>query len=134
LLCAFLAFLLITGIGRYFHKIMAQPQMVDQWTRIAHYLKDAGPTSYTYFFGPPYIYFKYGTIRFLAPVAKGEDVLKPEEFLRQKISRRGPVSFLLVHSHRRYIEDLRRLYPGGKEEIHTNCLGQEPFITYEVNL
>jgi len=134
LLCAFLAFLLITGIGRYFHKIMAQPQMVDQWTRIAHYLKDAGPTSYTYFFGPPYVYFKYGTIRFLAPVAKGEDVLKPEEFLRQKISRRGPVSFLLVHSHRRYIEDLRRLYPGGKEEIHTNCLGQEPFITYEVNL
>ncbi|HQP98919.1 MAG TPA: glycosyltransferase family 39 protein, partial [bacterium] len=133
LLCGFLAFLLITGGQRYFHEIMAQPQMVDHWTRIAHYLKDAGPTQYTYFFGPPYVYFEYGTMRFLAPEARGENVLKPEEFLSRKISRRGPVSFLLVHSNRRYLEELRHLYPGGREEMHTNCLGQEPFITYEVN-
>ncbi|MFH1743136.1 MAG: glycosyltransferase family 39 protein [bacterium] len=133
-LCAVLGILLVMGMHRYFHQIMSAPQMVDGWTRIARYLEDAGPTQYTYFFGPPYVYFNYGTVRFLAPEAKGEDINNPDGFLQRPIPRRGPVSFLLVHSNRRYIEELRRIYPGGKEESHYNGEGREPFISYEVNL
>jgi len=129
-----LAVLLIMGMNRYFHQIMVKPQMVDEWTRVAHYLNDSGPTQYTYLFGPPHLYFKYGTIQFLAPGAKGENVEKRDEFLKNKVRRRGPVSFVLVRSHRKYIHKLRQLYPGGREEFHYNIEGGDPFTTYEVNL
>ncbi len=125
--------ILIMGMQRYFHRIQAVPQQLDEWTRIARYIKEGSPHRYTYFLGPPAVYFGYGTIRFLAPNAKGEDVMNPPEFLQNKVSHRGPVSFVLVRGHRKYINDLRRLYPGGKEESHYNSLGRQPFTTYEVN-
>ena len=132
-ICAVAGILLVMSMHRYFHQIMSVPQFLDDSTRVAHYLHDAGPTRYTYFFGHPYFYFNYGNIRFLAPEARGEDVLKPDEFLAAKITRRGPVTFLLIHGNMRYVHELRRLYPGGKEESHTDFTGGNPFITYEVN-
>lgn len=125
--------LLIMGMNRYFHQIMSKPQHLDHWTRIARYLEQAGPTHYTYFFGAPYDFFRYGTIRFLAPRARGEDVLNPEQFLKTPIQRRGPVCFMLIRDNRRYIDSLRSLYPGGREEAHFNSAGTQPFITYVVD-
>ncbi len=125
--------LLVMGMHRYFHQIQSVPQMVDEWTRIARYLEEKSPTYYTYFFGAPEVYFKYGTIQFLAPEARGEDVQNPQQFLDRTIQIRGPVSFVLVRSNRIYIHALREKYPGGKEEVHYNSQGRAPFITYEVN-
>ncbi|MEW6237049.1 MAG: glycosyltransferase family 39 protein, partial [Candidatus Omnitrophota bacterium] len=81
LACGLAALLLIMGMNRYFRQIQSVPQLLDEWTRIAHYLHDGGPEPYTYFFGPPDVYFQYGTIRFLAPQARGQDVANPDEFL-----------------------------------------------------
>ncbi|MGC9326403.1 MAG: ArnT family glycosyltransferase, partial [Candidatus Hinthialibacter sp.] len=125
--------LLIFSMHRYFHQIMSKPQRLDEWTRVARYLHDAGPTQYTYFLGPPHVYFRYGTLRFLAPDAKGEDVLHPEPFVQNRIVRRGPTCFLLIRSNRQYIDELRRLYPGGREENHFNQDEGAPFTTYVVN-
>lgn len=130
---AAMAVLLIMGFHRYFHQIMSKPQMLDEWTRIARYLEKESPVPYTYFFGPPHVYFQYGTLRFLAQNAPGEDVIEPEAFLHQNVVRRGPVCFLLVRDNRRYINELRRLYPGGREENHFNREGNHPFTTYVVN-
>jgi 4-amino-4-deoxy-L-arabinose transferase-like glycosyltransferase len=130
---AILVVFVILGMNRYFHQIMTKPQIVDEWTRIARCLDDAGPEQYTFFFGPPYVYFKHGTLKFIAQDAKGEDVLKPEEFIKKRVSQRGPVCFLLVHNHRKYIHKLREMYPGGREENHFNSDGAAPFTTYEVN-
>ncbi|NPU95696.1 MAG: hypothetical protein HPY51_00560 [Candidatus Omnitrophica bacterium] len=129
-----LALILILGMHRYFHQIQAKPQLLDEWTRIARYLHDAGPTQYTYFFGPPHLYFHYGTIQFLAPQAQGKDVLEPEQFLKTKILRRGPVCFLFVRSNRKYLNQVRQQYPGGREEHHYNAEGAAPFSTYVVDL
>jgi len=128
-----LTLILIMGMNRYFHQIQSVPQMLDEWTRIARYLDDAGPTRYTYFFGPPHVWFEYGTIQFLAQEAKGENVNDPEQFMKQTINRRGPVTFLLVRTNRQHLHQLRTLYPGGKEEHWFNSRGQDPFITYTVN-
>ncbi len=128
-----MAVLLILGFHRYFHQIMSKPQMLDEWTRIARYLEKEGPVPYTYFFGPPHVYFQYGTLRFLAQNVRGEDVMEPEGFLRQNVVRRGSVCFLLVRDNQRYLNELRRLYPGGREENHYNREGNHPFTTYVVN-
>ncbi len=130
---AILVVFIILGMNRYFHQIMVKPQIVDEWTRIARYLDNAGPEQYTFFFGPPAVYFKYGTLRFIAQDAKGEDILKPDDFIKNRVIRRGPVCFLLVRNHRTYIHKLRELYPGGREENHFNSEGAAPFTTYEVN-
>jgi len=129
-----LALILILGMHRYFHQIQAKPQLLDEWTRIARYLHDAGSTPYTYFFGPPHVFFQYGTIQFLAPEAQGKDVLEPEQFLKTKILRRGPVCFLFVRSNRKYLNPVRQQYPGGREEHHYNTDGAAPFTTYVVDL
>lgn len=130
---AVMVFLLVLGVHRYFHQIMSKPQLLDEWTRIAQYLNEAGPSQYTYFFGAPDFFFQYGTVRFLAPEAKGEDVLKADQFVKNKLARRGPVCFMMVRNNRRYINDLRLLYPGGREENHFNSEGGAPFTTYVVN-
>ncbi|MBN2326017.1 MAG: glycosyltransferase family 39 protein [Candidatus Omnitrophica bacterium] len=130
---AVLIVLSIFSMHRYFHQIMSKPQHLDEWTRVARYLKDAGPAQYTYFLGPPHVYFQYGTLRFLAPNAKGENVLHPEQFVKNRIVRRGPTCFLLIRSNRQYIDELRRLYPGGREETHFNQEEKAPFTTYVVN-
>ncbi len=127
------ALLLLMGIERYFHDIMKQPQFTDDSTRVAHYVQEGGPHRYHYLFAA-HFYIKYGNIRFLAPEAKGENVLNPEKFLKKRVTRRGPVSFILIRGHQRWIDELRRLYPGGRELHHFNCIGEDPFTTYEVNL
>ncbi len=128
-----LAILLIMSMHRYFHQIQSEPQLLDEWTRIARYLdEEASPTHYTYFFGPPHVWFEYGTIKFLAPNAKGENVERPERFLQYRVQRRGPVTFLLVRSNRQYLHKLRELYPGGIEEHWTDSKGKHPFTTYTV--
>lgn len=132
---AFTAILvLVMSYHRYFHQIMAEPQFLDDSTRVARFLNEDGPTNYTYFFGLPYFSIGYGNIRFLAPDARGEDIHDPADFLQQKVKRRGPINFILIKSNQRFIEPLRRLYPGGKEIQHKNTHGVPLFITYEVNL
>ncbi|MEW6235970.1 MAG: glycosyltransferase family 39 protein [Candidatus Omnitrophota bacterium] len=126
--------LLIASAHRYFHQIMAEPQYLEDSTRAARFLHKAGPTAYTYFFGMPYFYFEYGNIRFLAPEAKGENVPNPEEFLTRKISRRGPVIFMLIKANNRYVSRLRQSYPGGRETAHKDVHGSLLFTAYEVNL
>ena len=122
------------SINRYFHQIMDKPQPVGEWTRIAHYLKDNSPGPYIYFLGPPDLYLNYGTLRFIAPNVYGENVLDPQLFLKKKVTRREAVTFVLVRSNRKYINQLRHLYPGGKLIHHKNKNGKNPFLTYEVNL
>ncbi len=134
MICLIAFIILVMGMHRYFHQIMLHPQFTDDSTRIAKYIRDGGPTRYNYLFGYPYFYFSYGNIRFLAPFAEGENIQNPKEFLQHKVPRRGPVSFILVKNNRQYINDLRRLYPGGKEEHHYNIEEKDPFTTYEVNL
>ena len=129
-----LGVMLLLGVHRYFHQIMATPQLLDDSTRVAHYLHEQGSTVYTYFFGKPYFSIEYGNIRFLASEAQGMDVSNPEPFLQSPVTRRGPVIFLLLGKNREYLPRLRELYPGGREEHHYNRLHQSPFITYEVNL
>ena len=132
-ICSGAAILLIFGMHRYFHQIMSIPQPLDDSTRIARYLDERGPTRYTYFFGPPHFFFEYGNIRFLAPQARGETVEDPERFLLENRTRREPVNFVLVRSNRRYINKLREIYPGGREEWHYNHRNTRPFVTYEID-
>lgn len=126
--------LFVLMFNRYFHGIQSRPQMLDEWTRIARYLAEQPPTHYTYFLGVPHVYFDYGTIKFLAPNALGENVLVPERFLSRKVYRKGPVTFLLVRSNTQYIHTLRTMYPGGIEQSWVNSQGGGAFITYTVFL
>lgn len=125
--------ILVLGMNRYFHQIMAVPQQLDDHTRVARYLRGTGPAVYTYLFGRDRFSIEYGTIRFLSPDSKGMDVENPESFIESTISKTGPVQFLFAGKDVSYAEKIKAKYPGGKMEYHYNMLGQTPFITYQIN-
>ncbi len=132
LLGTILIFILLMGMNRYFHQIMSVPQMLDDHTRVARHLHETGPTVYTYKIGTDRFSIQYGTIRFLAPKARGMDVSNPNQFLQTKISRTGPIQFLFVGRDVRYVDEVVDKYPGGKLEYHRNSQDQNPFVTYQI--
>lgn len=133
LIIGFSTLILVLGMNRYFHQIMSVPQQLDDHTRVARHLHKTGPTVFTYMFGRFRFSIQYGTIRFLAPDAKGMDVDDPDNFLQTPISQEGPVQFLFMGKDMRYADIVKEMYPGGKLETHYNRLGQSPFITYQIN-
>lgn len=117
----------------YFNKIMSQPQFTDDSTRVARYLQSVADTHYIYFCGLPHYGINYGNIRFLVQNKRFTDVADLTRIASNLPHTRGPVTFVLIRSNMRHIDSLRSAFPRGKEVTHTNILGQDPFITYEVN-
>jgi 4-amino-4-deoxy-L-arabinose transferase-like glycosyltransferase len=132
--CIVAALLMVCSGHHYFRTIQSVPQRVDEWTRVARYLDGISDTHYVYFMGPPHVSIRYGTLRFLAPDVKGENVEEPVKFFKQKVNRQGAVSFVLIRGNRKYIHSLRAMYPDGKEINYYNTINTHPFTVYEVNM
>jgi len=77
---------------------------------------------------------QYGNIRFLAQHTPGETVESVEAFFEKPIQRRGPVCFILIRTNRTHLDRLREMYPGGRELHHRDVIGNELFISYQVDL
>ncbi len=129
-----LALCLGMSANRYFHVVMAKPQMHEDSTRVARFIDELGPHAFVYFLGLPHYRMTYGNIRFLARHTPGETVQFAEAFLEKPVVRRGPVCFILVRSNRTHLDRLRELYPGGRELHHRDVMGNELFVSYQVNL
>ncbi|MBZ0256114.1 glycosyltransferase family 39 protein, partial [bacterium] len=129
-----LALCLGLSANRYFHVVMAKPQMHEDSTRVARFIDEIGPYTYVYFFGLPHYRMEYGNIRFLAQHTPGETVESVEKFFEKPITRRGPVCFILIRTNRAHLDRLREAYPGGREIHHRDVIGNELFISYQVDL
>jgi hypothetical protein len=134
LIATMVACICFSGVDRYFYGMMRLKQPVDEWTRIARYVAERGPANYTYMFGTPYVFFGYGTIRFIAQGCRGEDVPDPNTFLSRRVLQRGPVSFVFVFDRQDYLPRVRELYPGGVEIRHPDAEGAPAFVSYHTAL
>jgi hypothetical protein len=78
---AVVAFLAFWNINFYFN--IYTPRNVFGWinvevgTEVGIYLSKQTDPVYVYFFGPPRMYYGFGSIRFLAPEVQGTDMLEP---------------------------------------------------------
>ncbi|MDP8245671.1 MAG: glycosyltransferase family 39 protein [Candidatus Hinthialibacter antarcticus] len=129
-----LALCLGMSVNRYFHVVMGKPQMHEDSTRVARFIDEIGPHAFVYFFGLPHYRMQYGNIRFLAQHTPGETVESVEAFFEKPIQRRGPVCFILIRTNRTHLDRLREMYPGGRELHHRDVIGNELFISYQVDL
>lgn len=104
-------------------------------TEIAPILNQLGETHRTYFFGPPRFYFKFGTIRYLAPKAEGEDIIEPlkEPPGPDFIDRTKGAVFVFLPHRLNEMEFVQQTFPNGiVEEIISPADGAKIVTLYTV--
>jgi 4-amino-4-deoxy-L-arabinose transferase-like glycosyltransferase len=125
------------NLGYYFFvytptRVYGNPT-AEMTTVLGRYLKQQRDDYVVYFHGPPFVYWDFGTLRFVARGVTGMDVLPPGE---------GPVpepdldrgARFVFHPER--IDELsviRARYPGGMEtHIRSNADGELLYAVYEI--
>ncbi len=102
-------------------------------TELGRYLARQGDDYVVYFHGPPFIYWDFGTLRFLARDVEGTDVLPPQEegTLVPDLSRGA--RFVFLPERRDELEDVRARYPDGVERAaYSEANGRMLYVLYEV--
>jgi hypothetical protein len=100
-------------------------------TRLARYLveQDERPV---YFHGPPFVYWDFGTLRFLARGVEGVDVPPPGEGGVTIGVDRG-ARFVFLPERLSELGAVRQEYPGGREtEAYSSADGRLLYTIYEV--
>jgi hypothetical protein len=101
-------------------------------TMIGHYLQELGEGEQVYFFGAPQIYWKFGTMTFLAPDALGQDVVEPvdapPEF--EEISH-GAV-FIFLPERGDELAWVQQAYPDGRSREVRDAEGELRFTAYQL--
>jgi hypothetical protein len=105
-------------------------------TMIGHYLSDFDGDyddgDCAYFFGPPRIYWGFGTIPFLAPEVSGQDVIDPLEAPPDFVdSHRGAV-FLFLPERIEELAWVREAFPDGRLQEFHDTHGSLRFVAYTV--
>jgi hypothetical protein len=101
-------------------------------TRLARYLveQDRRPV---YFHGPPFIYWDFGTLRFLARDVEGVDVPLPGEGGVAATVDRG-ARFVFLPERLSELEAVRGEYPGGREiDAYSSADDRLLYTIYEVD-
>ena len=111
------AYLAIQGIGVYF--LQYTPQMyyagTPTITLLAKYIQARRAEQYIYFLGKPYVSYRHGTIRFMAPGVSGEDVGEPITSLAQVPTPSEGLHAVYIALPARLAElyIIQECYPGG---------------------
>ncbi len=111
-----LALAMILNVGFYFgiytpKRIYGNPT-AEVATEVAHlhFIQDHPYSGKVYFFGPPYLYWSFGTLAFLLRDQPGEDV--PPGEIPEDVTR--PARFVFVFDRSDALDQVRARYPGGE--------------------
>jgi hypothetical protein len=100
-------------------------------TMLGHYLQDLNGDYQVYFFGPPRMYWGFGTMEFLAPDVPAYDVLEPitapPEFVNPD---RDPL-FVFLPERLTELQEVRRNYPHGQIHELLDMRGTSRITIYE---
>lgn len=138
MLSGVVVFLALWNINFYFTDYT--PRNVFGWinvevgTEVGLYVRAQPDPVYVYFFGPPRIFWGFGTIRFLAPDAVGADIHEPLSIPDQL----APVPygyrplFIFLPEREDELEVVRQRYPSGSlYRVPRRAHDQVLFIGYE---
>jgi hypothetical protein len=105
-------------------------------TMMGHYLRDLEGNTDAYLFGAPNIYWRFGTMPFIAPQVRGIDVVEPldgpPEFAAgiADTPGQGPV-FLFLPERSGELVWVQQAFPGGKLLEFKDRGGRLRFVAYE---
>jgi hypothetical protein len=103
-------------------------------TRLARQLAREDDDKVVYFHGPPFVYWDFGTLRFMARGEAGMDVPPPGEGQPPEPDLSRGARFVFHPARLDELESVRARYPGGEEEyVHSSADGALLYATYEVS-
>jgi hypothetical protein len=103
-------------------------------TELGRYLAQRDDGYVVYFYGPPFMYWGHGTLRFMAGDVVGEDVPPAGESSQAEEPdlRRG-ARFVFLAERLGELDLVRTRYPGGVEiSVHSDVDGRLLYVSYEV--
>jgi hypothetical protein len=107
-------------------------------TELAHYARDqVEADDIIYFFGPPRMYYDFGTIPYLAPEARGQNIHDPlqEPFDRRQAMASDEVVFVFLPERLAELQQVRAGFPAGQyREITLPDSNELLFAIYRVQL
>jgi hypothetical protein len=135
------AVLLVTAalnLGHYFlvytpSRVYGNPT-AEMTTHLARQLASEGDNRVVYFHGPPFVYWNFGTLRFMARGVKGIDVPPPGEGGAVELDLRRGALFVFHPARTDELEQVRTRHPGGETAyVHSSADGKLLYAVYEID-
>jgi hypothetical protein len=99
---------------------------------IGHYLRGLEGDYHAYFLGAPRLYWKFGSMTFLAPDVTGEDIVDPLDAPPASVKVGGNVVFLVLPERATELRWVEQVFPEGDLEEFRDVAGNLRFSAYEV--
>ncbi len=101
-------------------------------TMIGHYLQESGERERAYLFGAPSIYWKFGTMSFLAPDVVGQDVVEPLDAPPDFVDGDDRAVFIFLPERKGELAWVQQAFPDGRIREVLDTRGRLRFTAYEV--
>jgi hypothetical protein len=103
-------------------------------TELGRALAQSDDDYVVYFYGPPFIYWDFGTLRFLARGVEGVDVPPPGEGEAPVPDLSRGARFVFLPERLGELEEVRARYPGGVEvPVRSSADGRPLYVVYEIS-
>ena len=129
----------IAGLNLSYYFLVYTPSRVygnptaEMTTALARRLDTLGGSYPVYFHGAPFVYWDFGTLRFMASDVAGTDVPPPGEGPQPEVDLARGARFVFHPDRLDEMETIRQRYPGGVEDhVHSSADGELLYAMYEV--
>lgn len=136
-LCALLVLIAVLNLRYYF--VVYTPSRVygnptaEMTTVLGRYLARQDDNHAVYLHGPPFVYWDFGALRFLARGVEGMDVPAPTEGEPPHVDLTRGARFVFHPERADELAEIRTRYPGGTEtRAHSTADGRLLYVMYEV--
>ena len=101
-------------------------------TMLGHYLRGLGEGEPVYLFGAPRMYWSFGTMTFLAPSARGQDVVEPIDSPPDFVDDDCAAVFIFLPERQAELVWVQQACPDGRTREVRDSAGELRFTAYEV--
>ncbi len=98
---------------------------------IGHYLRDLDGDYQAYLLGAPRIYWRFGTMQFLAPDVPGQDIAEPLS-APPDLELEGSTVFVFLPEREGELPWVEQAFPGGQRQDFSDAGGRLRFVAYQV--
>jgi 4-amino-4-deoxy-L-arabinose transferase-like glycosyltransferase len=102
-------------------------------TVLARYLRDRDDRPFVYFYGPPFLYYDFGTVRFIVRDVPGVSVPPRDQDPNFHTRVAGPTLFILLRERQDELAAIQARHPSGRlDQFRSEADGRLMFEVYEV--